>query len=63
MDAGNLDRRGVVRRRVLGLVSLALGVGGGAWLVASGVGRGWRLALLPVFLFAALGLLQAHEKT
>jgi hypothetical protein len=61
--AGNLESSGVRFRRISGIVSLAIGLGGLALLFGLGADRGWRAALFLPFWIAALGLLQARERT
>ena len=58
----NLEPKAARKRAVSGIVALAAGLSLSWWLVASGQAPAWRLALLPVFFFAALCLVQAWRK-
>ena len=51
------------KRRVIGIILLAVAVAILATLVAIGAGRWWRLGLLLPFLGSAIGFFQAREKT
>jgi hypothetical protein len=59
----NIGPRQRRRRRVLGVVSLCLGISVALGLWALGWPPPVRLALAPVFLGGFLGVLQAREKT
>jgi hypothetical protein len=62
-EAANIGERERRKRRVMGLVALAVGVAAAFVLVASGAPRSLRLVVfLPVWI-AGLGLLQSREKT
>lgn len=63
MTAGNLGPRESRKRLVFGLAMLALGAGLIAALVVLHVGWTWRLVLFFPFWLAALGLIEAREKT
>lgn len=62
-EAFNIGPRERTKRRVLGIVALSVGVGVAFLLVAFGLPRWWRLVTFLPFWIAALGLLQAREKT
>ena len=63
MEACNIGGRQVSARRVIGFLGLGAGAVLGAVMIVRGY-AGWvRLAAFPLFLFGALGLLQAREKT
>jgi len=59
----NMGPLGQRRRMRLGVQGLAFSALVAAGLVASGVGRPWRLLVLPLFWAAATGVFQAREKT
>ena len=59
----NIGAVGVRRRRVGGYVWLVVGVAASVALVLTGAPRLTRLSLAIPFGLAALGLLQAREKT
>ena len=59
----NITDLGVRRRRSLGVAGLVLAVGGAVAMLALGAPRPWRLVLAVPFGMAALGLLQARERT
>lgn len=59
----NLTPPGVRLRLTSGLISLLVGIAAGAGLLYFGAERPWRLALFIPFWSAALGLLQARERT
>lgn len=62
-DEANIGPRGLRKRRVLGIVSLTVGVGVAFLLVVFEAPRWWRLAVFFPLWMAGLGLLQAREKT
>ena len=62
-DAINIGPREQVKRRVMGLVALIVGVGTAFVLVANGSPRPLRLIVFFPFWMAGLGLLQTREKT
>lgn len=63
MDAINIGGRQLSARRVIGFLGLGAGAVLGAVLIVRGH-AGWvRLTTFPLFLFGALGMLQAREKT
>jgi|HubBroStandDraft_2_1064218.scaffolds.fasta_scaffold341728_2 hypothetical protein len=59
----NIGRRGRRQRATFGIVLLVVGAGILVALVVSGAPRAWRLALFLPFWAAAIGVLQAREKT
>jgi hypothetical protein len=59
----NIRARGIARRRIVGAVAGIAAVALLAWLVATGAPRMARLAVAPLVLWCAFGLLQAREKT
>ncbi len=61
--AVNIGPRGRRRRLGLGLLTLALGAGLMASLVALGARPAWLLLALPLFFGGLLGILQAREGT
>ena len=62
MDASNIDGPGVRRRGILGFVLLLAAIGLTLWLATAFEARWLRLAAAPLYLGAALCLLQAREK-
>ena len=61
--ARNLGLSGRRQRLWMGVVFLAIGVGGAVALIAGGLPRGARLALVLPFYFGAVGLLQYRDHT
>jgi hypothetical protein len=61
--ARNLLPSGRRQRLLMGIVFMAVAVVGGALLIASGLPRGARLALLLPFYMGAVGLLQYRDHT
>ncbi len=59
----NIGPGGVRRRRIVGLLALAAALGGTIVLARGRVSPAWVLALWPLFWLAALGLIQARERT
>ena len=59
----NLGNTGVGRRRMVGWVALAAGLGLAAGLWWSGLPALWRLAAFPILWIAMLGLFQAQART
>jgi uncharacterized membrane protein (UPF0136 family) len=59
----NIDDRGARRRALGGIVWLVVAVVATAALLATHAPRAYRLALVVPFALAALGWLQAREKT
>lgn len=59
----NIGPLGQRRRRLVGVVALTAGVVLAVALVTTGQERAWRLTVFLPFWLAALGLLQAREKT
>jgi hypothetical protein len=59
----NIVDRGARRRRAGGVVWLAIAVAAEVILVWLDAPRLWRLALVLPFGLAAVGFLQAHERT
>ena len=59
----NLVERGVRRRRAMGIVWLVAAVVATVVLVQIGAPRWWRLMLVAPFALAALGFIQARERT
>jgi hypothetical protein len=55
----NIGPRQRRARLLIGVVAAAAGLAGGAWLVAGGAGRAWRLVLFLPFWQSALMILQA----
>ncbi|HEX8891405.1 MAG TPA: hypothetical protein VF779_19810 [Pyrinomonadaceae bacterium] len=62
-EAINIGPREQIKRRVMGLVALTVGVGAAFVLVANGSPRPLRLIIFLPFWMAGLGLLQTREKT
>jgi hypothetical protein len=62
-EAANIGPRERRKRRLLGIVSLTVGVGVAFLLVVFGAQRWWRLVIFFPLWIAGLGLLQAREKT
>ncbi len=62
-DVANIGPRGQRKRRLLGFVSLTVGVGVAFALVLFGAPRWSRLVVFFPLWMAGLGLLQAREKT
>jgi hypothetical protein len=62
-DEANIGPRERRTRRLLGIVSLTVGVGFAFVLVVFEAPRWWRLVVFPPLWMAGLGLLQAREKT
>ena len=60
--APNINARERSKRRILGLIALAVGIALACVFVVEGAPRAWRLLVFLPFWFAALGLLQAREK-
>lgn len=60
---GNIGANEQRKRRILGIVSLSVGVGLAFVLVIMGAGRAWRLIVFFPIWLAGLGLLQARAKT
>lgn len=58
----NLGPREQAKRRIMGLVALAIGVGTAFVLVVNGSPRPLRLLVFLPFWIAGLGLLQTREK-
>ena len=64
MEACNLNRGGVTKRLVAGVVALAAGLGVSAWMISTGQPLLLRIVVaLLAFGFASLSLLQARAKT
>lgn len=63
MSVTNLGPKESRKRLVFGLAMLALGAGLIAALEVLHAGRTWRLVLFFPFWLAALGLIEAREKT
>jgi hypothetical protein len=63
MGIANIGRRGQRQRLAFGSVLFVVGAGILVALVAVGAHRAWRLALFVPFWAAAIGVLQAREKT
>jgi hypothetical protein len=63
VNAVNLGPRESRKRLVFGFAMLALGAGLIAALEVLHAGRTWRLVLFLPFWLAALGLIEAREKT
>ena len=63
MSVPNIGAKGTTRRRRNGYVWLVLGIIAAIALIISGAPRAARLTLIIPFGLAALGLLQAREKT
>ena len=59
-NIGPRERR---KRMTFGIVSLVVGAGFGAALLALGLGRAWRLALFLPFVGGGVGIFQALDKT
>lgn len=59
----NITERGIRRRRAFGIVMLVVSLVAAAALVASDAPRWWRLSLAVPFALAAMGFLEAREKT
>jgi hypothetical protein len=59
----NIGPAGRRRRHRGGLVTFAVALAVAAALLATRAARPWRLALLPLFWAAAVGVFQAREKT
>ena len=63
MKIANIGPREGQKRLGFGLAMLALAIGMAAGLIFFHAGSSWRLLLFIPFWLAALGLLQAREKT
>jgi len=59
----NIVERGARRRQRTGVVWLVIAIVGATLLVWLGEPRWWRLALVVPFGLAAIGFLQARERT
>lgn len=59
----NIGARGIRRRGRMGVVWLVLGIIVAITLVATRAPHGWRLLVILPFTAAAIGFLQAREKT
>jgi hypothetical protein len=59
----NLGAAGQRRRAILGAVMLVIALGVAAGVVAAGAAAGWALVTGLPFWAAALGLIQARDKT
>jgi hypothetical protein len=59
----NIGESGQQRRRLGGYVWLLVGIAMSAWFLARGVSLWWYLLLVLPFTLAAVGVLQAKEKT
>jgi hypothetical protein len=59
----NISARERRKRLVAGVVQFVVGLAVLAVLVATGTNRWWRLALLPLFWGAAVGVFQWRDKT
>ena len=59
----NIGPREERKRLVIGIATLAAGLGIAAGLMVIGVDRWWRLGLFFPFWFGALGIFQALEQT
>ncbi|MET0626694.1 MAG: hypothetical protein ABW250_27425 [Pyrinomonadaceae bacterium] len=62
-EEANIGPRERRKRRLLGIVSLTVGVGVAFLLVVFAAPRWWRLVVFFPLWMAGLGLLQAREKT
>ncbi|HET7854061.1 MAG TPA: hypothetical protein VFM04_06365 [Candidatus Methylomirabilis sp.] len=60
MNIGPKEER---KRLIMGIATLAAGLGIAAGLIVIGVDRWWRLGLFLPFWFGALGIFQALEAT
>ncbi|MDJ0521200.1 MAG: hypothetical protein QNJ90_03920 [Planctomycetota bacterium] len=64
MEACNLDRSGVTKRLVAGIVALVAGLAASAWMIQTGQPLLLRIAVaIAAFGFAGLSLFQARAKT
>ena len=59
----NISPRERRKRLVFGMLPLLIGLAILALLIATGVGRWWRLLLLPLFWAAAVGFFQWRDQT
>jgi len=59
----NLSERGVRRRRTMGIIWLAISIVAAGSMILLNSARSWRLVLFVPFAFAAVGFLQARERT
>ena len=59
----NLADRGVQQRRTLGIIWLVISLMAVGSLIVFGAPRVWRLALAVPFALAAVGFIQAQERT
>jgi hypothetical protein len=59
----NIGPRGARRRQLGGAAWLVIAFGGAALLITLGAPRWWRLSLVVPFGLAAIGFLQARERT
>ena len=59
----NIGPRETRKRLVFGLVMAVLAVAAGVWLLATSAPRLWRLGLFLPLWSAAVGYLQARERT
>ena len=62
-EVANLAERGVQQRRTMGITWLVISLITAGSLIVFGAPRMWRLALAVPFAMAAVGLLQAQERT
>jgi hypothetical protein len=59
----NLAERGVRRRQTMGIIWLVISIVAAGSMILLNSARAWRLVLVIPFALAAVGLLQAHERT
>ena len=63
MEQTNLAERGVRRRRTMGIIWLVISIAAAGSMILLNSARLWRLVLFVPFALAAVGLLQARERT
>jgi hypothetical protein len=59
----NIGPREILKRRIMGIVTLTLGLGLAFLMVLAGSSRWYRLVIFIPMWLAGLGLFQAKEKT
>ena len=62
-EVANIGPKEIRKRRVMGFVMLALGIGIAVVCARTGIGRGWYAILFLPFWMGTLGISQARKKT